>query len=188
VSEEEAFLKAIAECPGDDASRLVYADWLDDHDLPQQAAFLRAECATATGKPMHPRVCRRYAKALPAAWLRAVGRPSIAGTVWVSEDDSGPARIRFHADGTLSFQRFAHGVDPAAPSGSQPKAVPGKWQQVGSVVLFNVNDFSDHFGRLNGGQMPVRWTNKPKDRGAWVFRQVEEKAASGRRKRRKAGE
>ena len=40
---EEAFLRAIVDRPGDDTPRLVYADWLDDHDASARAAFLRAE-------------------------------------------------------------------------------------------------------------------------------------------------
>ena len=31
---------AIAASPGDDTSRLVYADWLEEHNLSERAAFL----------------------------------------------------------------------------------------------------------------------------------------------------
>ncbi len=31
MDSDEAFLQAIAETPDDDAPRLIYADWLDDH-------------------------------------------------------------------------------------------------------------------------------------------------------------
>jgi uncharacterized protein (TIGR02996 family) len=45
VTEDEAFLEAIREQPGDDTTRLVYADWLDDHDDPR-AKYLRLHVQT----------------------------------------------------------------------------------------------------------------------------------------------
>jgi uncharacterized protein (TIGR02996 family) len=49
MSEEAAFLMALKASPADDTARLVYADWLDDHDQPQKAEYLRlvAELARA---------------------------------------------------------------------------------------------------------------------------------------------
>src|SRR5262245_45266459 len=38
-----ALLADICEHPDDDAVRLVYADWLDDHDQPERAELLRLE-------------------------------------------------------------------------------------------------------------------------------------------------
>jgi uncharacterized protein (TIGR02996 family) len=52
--EHEGFLQAIREAPDDDAPRLVYADWLDDHGDPDRAEFIRLQCAyakTALGGP-----------------------------------------------------------------------------------------------------------------------------------------
>jgi uncharacterized protein (TIGR02996 family) len=42
MSEEAAFLSALKANPADDTARLVYADWLDDHDQPHKAEYLRA--------------------------------------------------------------------------------------------------------------------------------------------------
>ncbi len=39
------FLKAICEEPDDDAHRLIYADWLDDHGESDRAEFIRLQCA-----------------------------------------------------------------------------------------------------------------------------------------------
>ncbi len=39
----ETFLRAIREAPEDDTPRLVYADWLDEHDQPERAEFIRAQ-------------------------------------------------------------------------------------------------------------------------------------------------
>ena len=44
--DDDAFVRAIEAAPADDAPRLVYADWLDEHGDPR-AAFLRAEVRLA---------------------------------------------------------------------------------------------------------------------------------------------
>jgi uncharacterized protein (TIGR02996 family) len=41
--QETAFLTSIVEDPDDDANRLVFADWLDDHGHADKAAFVRLE-------------------------------------------------------------------------------------------------------------------------------------------------
>src|SRR6266508_240747 len=43
MSEEDALLAAIYANPDDDTPRLVYADWLDEHDQPERAEFIRAQ-------------------------------------------------------------------------------------------------------------------------------------------------
>ena len=48
MSAEQGLLSAICESPEDDTPRLVYADWLEEHDQPQRAEFIRAQCALAT--------------------------------------------------------------------------------------------------------------------------------------------
>jgi uncharacterized protein (TIGR02996 family) len=45
MNQDEAFLAAIRETPDDDAPRLVYADWLDDHGDPARGEFIRSGCA-----------------------------------------------------------------------------------------------------------------------------------------------
>src|SRR4051812_32723949 len=42
VSDHDALLAAICATPADDAVRLVYADWLDEHDQGKRATFIRA--------------------------------------------------------------------------------------------------------------------------------------------------
>src|SRR5262245_30142891 len=43
MSEEDALLAAIHANPDDDTPRLVYADWLDEHDQPERAEFIRVQ-------------------------------------------------------------------------------------------------------------------------------------------------
>lgn len=43
MTEHEEFLKRLADKPADRALRNVYADWLDEHDAPEEAQRQRAE-------------------------------------------------------------------------------------------------------------------------------------------------
>jgi uncharacterized protein (TIGR02996 family) len=47
MTEGDAFLRAIAEDPDDDTSRLAYADWLDEHGDHDRAEFIRLQCELA---------------------------------------------------------------------------------------------------------------------------------------------
>jgi uncharacterized protein (TIGR02996 family) len=47
VDLEHAFLDDVIGRPGDDAPRLVYADWLDDHGDADRAEFVRVQCRLA---------------------------------------------------------------------------------------------------------------------------------------------
>src|SRR3954462_8825111 len=40
-AEERALLAAIIAHPDEDTPRLVYADWLQEHDLPERAEYIR---------------------------------------------------------------------------------------------------------------------------------------------------
>jgi len=41
---DAALLAAIRVAPDDDAPRLVYADWLEEHGQPERAEFIRVQC------------------------------------------------------------------------------------------------------------------------------------------------
>jgi uncharacterized protein (TIGR02996 family) len=45
--EADAFLDAIFDAPDDDTPRLVFADWLEEHDQENYARFIRLQCAAA---------------------------------------------------------------------------------------------------------------------------------------------
>src|SRR5438309_3057056 len=55
MSAADGFLAAIRRDPDDDAPRLVYADWLDEHGDPDRAEFIRAEVEMARLPYDHPR-------------------------------------------------------------------------------------------------------------------------------------
>lgn len=68
MSEEAAFLMALKANPADDTARLVYADWLDEHDQPQKAEYLRAVVGVARA-PEDAAASERLLAAVPHADL-----------------------------------------------------------------------------------------------------------------------
>jgi uncharacterized protein (TIGR02996 family) len=89
MSDETAFLAAIDAAPDDNTARLVYADWLDEHDRPG-GEYLRAECELATcplGQALWHELFAKYQKlneGLPKKWREAVGRQPMAHWLAVS--------------------------------------------------------------------------------------------------------
>ena len=47
MSDGDALYRSVLAAPADDAPRLVYADWLDDHGDPERAEFIRLQVASA---------------------------------------------------------------------------------------------------------------------------------------------
>jgi uncharacterized protein (TIGR02996 family) len=69
MSDEEALLKAIIAHPGDDTPRLIYADWLEEHDEPLRADFIRTQVritASTAADPEYPNLLEHYAEILPS--------------------------------------------------------------------------------------------------------------------------
>lgn len=81
MNEEQAFLDAIAAQPGDDTCRLVYADWLDEHDEGSKAAFVRAAV-----RIRHDMALLSTGLAtLPPGWLGSVmGSYAVVLSAWPS--------------------------------------------------------------------------------------------------------
>jgi uncharacterized protein (TIGR02996 family) len=67
----EPFLRAICENPADDAPRLVYADWLDEHGQPDRAEFIRLQIRLARD-PDAPSVEQRCEELFRQHWPRWV--------------------------------------------------------------------------------------------------------------------
>src|SRR5689334_12337700 len=82
---ESAFVQAVINNPDDDTPRLVYADWLEEHDQPERAEFIRLQVELA--RPCRPAARHRALAARQrellaqnrASWgagtLHALGRP-----------------------------------------------------------------------------------------------------------------
>jgi uncharacterized protein (TIGR02996 family) len=75
MGHDDAFLEDIREHPDDDAPRLVYADWLDEHGQPDRAEFIRLqyrrERLSRTNPQRHAllRRERELLRAYGAQWL-----------------------------------------------------------------------------------------------------------------------
>jgi uncharacterized protein (TIGR02996 family) len=86
LTQQEAFLQAIVEDPRDDATRLVYADWLEENGQPERAQFIRVQVALAHAAPDDPRRQalereeRKLLRGRKAAWKAEV--PKLSGVAW----------------------------------------------------------------------------------------------------------
>src|SRR3954451_8618726 len=92
MSEDEPFLRAILADPNDLASRLVYADWLDERADPR-AEYLRLEARAREMPPGHAdlpglrRALRALQAELPPWWV------AIVGGLYATAADPDPARV-----------------------------------------------------------------------------------------------
>lgn len=50
----DALLRSIVRYPREDTPRLVYADWLEENDRPEEAEFVRVQCRLAATDPTDP--------------------------------------------------------------------------------------------------------------------------------------
>jgi len=78
MTEDEALLRAVLTAPDDDAPRLVYADWLDEHGDPARAAFIRTQIEIGCRPSSHARLVQL--KQAESTLLRANRE---AWTAWV---------------------------------------------------------------------------------------------------------
>jgi uncharacterized protein (TIGR02996 family) len=82
MNEELAFLTAIRDRPNDEATRLIYADWLEERGDPR-GEFIRVECELATLSVRNERYnklkerAKELAKKIDTLWLSIVSRPAI---------------------------------------------------------------------------------------------------------------
>ncbi|MBA4189907.1 MAG: hypothetical protein C0467_18135 [Planctomycetaceae bacterium] len=66
MSDEDALLSAIAAQPAEDTPRLVYADWLDEHDQPIRAEFIRLQIDIADKQERETLSWRFFSMQYPA--------------------------------------------------------------------------------------------------------------------------
>jgi uncharacterized protein (TIGR02996 family) len=85
---DEAFLHAICENPQDDAPRLIYADWLEEHGKPERAEFIRVDVELARldeDDPRWPALAARGRELLERhgdEWRRLPNLPGIRWGRW----------------------------------------------------------------------------------------------------------
>lgn len=76
MTHDEAFIQAIREAPHDDAPRLIYADWLEEHGQADRADFIRVQCRlapTPDTSAERPALMERAEELLRRHWEEWVG-------------------------------------------------------------------------------------------------------------------
>jgi len=114
--EQDAFLRAVCENPDDDAPRLVYADWLEEHGDPR-GEFIRLSCERSNLPRLDPR--RRVLterldelqKAYDVVWREQM--PHLPGVTWGVYDRGFIYMAKL--EGPDTFQRHADQIFAAAP-------------------------------------------------------------------------
>jgi uncharacterized protein (TIGR02996 family) len=87
MTTQDAFLQAIIANPDDDAPRLIYADWLDEHGQSERAEFIRAQIELARPPAPRTRTRRReLERRVKALWKRH-------GADWARERGGGSDRL-----------------------------------------------------------------------------------------------
>jgi uncharacterized protein (TIGR02996 family) len=107
MSDVAALLAAIRAAPDDDAPRLVYADWLDEHGQPERAEFIRLQIELA--RKESPKLRRRETE------LLAEHHDALAGNLAMDG-----VRFRFHRGFIVAFGEttILAADDPDRPGGS----------------------------------------------------------------------
>jgi uncharacterized protein (TIGR02996 family) len=144
MRESDALCRAIVADPDDDTPRLVYADWLQEHDRAEEAELIRVQCALEASPPDHPEYVEWQTREEELKlWLAAHApgpEPKFPAGLYVSGGS------RRWTDSRRGFPRFLE-FDGNAYSGLKPmrdlaKAVgkafaklPTRWLVVRSVTL-----------------------------------------------------
>jgi uncharacterized protein (TIGR02996 family) len=155
---EQALLANVADTPRADAPRLVYADWLDEHQEPERAAFIRAHIAAQRQTNPTARIQaadlqatyeRQWLKvALPdvAAWrwrcglVDAITVHSLAALVqlapWLAQQPVRQLRLELPADEVLDLRgidwllKALHGTHITALAGSALRLTPERFERL----------------------------------------------------------
>jgi uncharacterized protein (TIGR02996 family) len=159
MSDESVLIAGCRAAPRDDLSRLVYADWLDEHGRPEAAEWLRLEAEYARRWPSVPPELAGRFDAVTADrdpdWLAAVGwyrwpflrwlvgRP-VGPTVWAVESAVGE-QPEYHSRAATSWSVFREDGLVIWTEAATPPSV-------GRVVLTAAGDASGEFpGTLPAG-------------------------------------
>jgi uncharacterized protein (TIGR02996 family) len=79
MSDESALLAAIIAHPDEDTPRLMYADWLEEHDQPERAEFIRIQCAPDADETTGERAAELEERNR-GRWFPRL--PTFAGAAW----------------------------------------------------------------------------------------------------------
>ncbi len=130
MTDGDALRRAVLADPDDDTPRLVYADWLDENDQPDRAAFVRAQVEAVRADPFGPAAraaAARAARLLDAHRLRWY-RP-LRGVIRAEFERGFVGLLEVEPTGFVPEARALFAAEPvqalrlvrfAAPSGPPP--------------------------------------------------------------------
>jgi uncharacterized protein (TIGR02996 family) len=107
MTHEEAFIQAIRKAPADDAPRLIYADWLEEHCQADRAEFIRVQCRLASlpeDALVKPELQSRAEELLRKNWEAWVGPIRAIVGPWHARYGE-PWREEYHPDGLRRLHR-----------------------------------------------------------------------------------
>jgi uncharacterized protein (TIGR02996 family) len=108
MTHEEAFIQAIREAPKDDAPRLIYADWLEEHGQADRAEFIRVQCQLARltdERPEQSLLLARAESLLRKHWNEWVEPLRTIVGLWRDRYGEHWLGEEYLADGLRRFQR-----------------------------------------------------------------------------------
>lgn len=174
MTEDQTFFAMLREAPDDDATWLVFSDFLESVGRDLEAEVVRRVRELAR-RPfdddqtiVYARELLAIAAPLPRAWLAALPGPDIRRHGWVSHASSDIYAVAFDDDGTIRCCQESPGIADDEPS---PAGGDGAWMQIGHALAFSIGaqdyqDYSRHDGiisiaRLRGigsDGASTRWT------------------------------
>ena len=144
MADESQFLALLERHPDDREARSVYADWLEEQGDLRRAKLVRLHLALWQGKTRKKQREELLAlgDGLPAEWLAIVNYPKINDTSWAGSNSTELHRfvLRFLPGGAFDY------VQPHDNTA-------GSWQQVGNIILVDVNQYSKREGVIAGDEM-----------------------------------
>ena len=150
MADDSQFLAILTRHPDDLAARSVYADWLEEQGDLQRAQLLRLHAAVWDGKARKKQRDDLLAlgAGLDPAWLAVVAYPKIIDTSWSGRNSTEVDQfiLRFLPGGAFDYVQVH---DTTA----------GTWQQIGNVILVDVNQYSKREGVIAGDEMRGRSWN-----------------------------
>jgi uncharacterized protein (TIGR02996 family) len=142
--EAEALLAAIRQAPDDDAPRLIYADWLDEHGQPERAEFIRVQVELARNDSLS--LEKRESDLLAEHYSTFVGSFNLPGIrysfsrgfisgfghsgCFASVDEDGVSMFRFYPDQVFISRYSVEPLEQAVRElyRNHPYVLPGTYR------------------------------------------------------------
>jgi uncharacterized protein (TIGR02996 family) len=151
MTDGDALRAAVAADPDEDLPRLMYADWLDENDQPDRAAFVRAQIEAARQEPFSPAARAAAARAETLlARHRYEWSKHLSYSVEIGFSRGFIERIHVHA---ARFPHVADAVFSAEPVRMLRIVRPRTREDVAPAALEPVFE-SPHLARLTRLELP----------------------------------